>query len=115
MFRLESLRILFALAAIYGMTAHLIDASNAFVGSTLDKPNYLELFDGVEDYEPEARNGAVVLELLKSLYGLRQSANLWHSNIKDHIIKIGFEQSNADPSIFLNKRGMMIALMLTTS
>src|SRR5699024_114899 len=35
-FRLDSLRILIAIAARSGMVAHLLDASNAFVGSNPD-------------------------------------------------------------------------------
>uniref|UniRef100_A0A093XC52 Retrovirus-related Pol polyprotein from transposon TNT 1-94 n=1 Tax=Talaromyces marneffei PM1 TaxID=1077442 RepID=A0A093XC52_TALMA len=45
--RLESLRVLFAIAAIYGLTAHLLDATNAFVGSKLDKQIYMEVPKGL--------------------------------------------------------------------
>ena len=34
--RLETLRTLFAIAAVYGLKGHLLDADNAFVGSNLD-------------------------------------------------------------------------------
>ena len=39
--RLESLRILFAIAASYGLVAHLLDATNAYVGSKIDKQIYM--------------------------------------------------------------------------
>ena len=108
-FRLDSLRILIALAARYGLLAHMLDASNAFVGSDLDKPNCMEIPEGLQDFDPDATEG-MVLELRKSLYGLRQSANLWHRKITNFLMKIGFRPTTADPSVFINNRGLIIAL-----
>ena len=38
---------LMSVAAQYGLVAHMLDGSNAFVGSKLDKPNYIEIPEGV--------------------------------------------------------------------
>lgn len=108
-FRLDSLRILVAIAARYGMIAHLLDATNAFVGSDLDKPNCMEIPEGLQDFDPDAKGG-MVLELKKSLYGLRQSANLWHRKISCFLQKIGFRPITADPSVFINGRGLIAAV-----
>ena len=110
--RLESLRILFAIAAIYGLTAHLLDATNAFVGSRVDKQIYMEIPKGLDDHKlgPSPSDPNMVCELLQSLYGLRQSANLWNHKIKDHVATIGFRPSTADYSVFTNDRGIIIAL-----
>jgi hypothetical protein len=51
-----------------------------------------------------------ICELLQSLYGLRQSANLWNHKVKDFVTSIGFTVLTADPSIFMNQRGIIIAL-----
>jgi hypothetical protein len=107
--RLESLRILLAIAAMYGLIAHLLDATNAFVGSKLDKQIYMEVPEGLpKNLQPSDPND--VCELLQSLYGLRQSANLWNHKVKDFVTSIGFTPSTADSSIFINKRGILIAL-----
>ena len=90
-----------ALAARYGLLAHMLDVSNAFISSDLDKPNCMEIPEGLQDFDPEARVG-MILELRKSLYGLRQSANLWHQKITSFLMKIGFRLTTADPSIFIN-------------
>ena len=108
-FRLDSLRILIALAARYGLLAHMLDASNAFVGLDLDKPNCMEIPEGLQDFDPEAREG-MILELRKSLYGLHQSANLWHRKITSFLKQIGFQLTTADLSVFINNRGLIIAL-----
>lgn len=109
-FRLESLRILIAIAVQYGMAAHLLDAQNAFVGSDLDKPNCMEIPQGLQDFDPDASPNGMVLELRKSLYGLRQSAYLWHQKITAILKKIGFAPITADPSVFINGRGLIVAI-----
>lgn len=91
------------------MIAHLLDATNAFVGSDLDKPNCMEIPEGLQDFDPDAKGG-MVLELKKSLYGLRQSANLWHRKISRFLQKIGFRPITADPSVFINGRGLIAAV-----
>ena len=103
--RLESLRILFALAAMYGLTAHLLDATNAYVGSQIDKQIFMEIPEGVEPDEP-----GQVCELLRSLYGLKQSAHLWQQKVKKFVTSKGFRQSTADPGVFINDRGIIIAV-----
>jgi hypothetical protein len=105
--RLESLRILFALAAHYGLTAHLLDATNAYVGSKIDKQIYMEIPEGVD---PNSHDPDDVCEILQSLYGLRQSAYLWNQKVKEFVTSIGFRQSTADPGVFINDRGVIIAL-----
>jgi hypothetical protein len=105
--RLESLRILFALAATHGLKAHLLDATNAYVGSKIDKQIYMEIPEGVD---PKSHNSNDVCEILQSLYGLRQSAYLWNQKVKKYVTSIGFRQSTADPGVFINDRGVIIAL-----
>src|SRR5699024_8035713 len=110
-FRLDSLRILLAIAVEFGLVVHLLDAKNAFVGSDLDKPNCMEIPEGLQDFDPEATStGSLVVELKKSLYGLRQSANLWHRKISNFLRKQGFKSTTADPSVFINARGLIIAV-----
>jgi hypothetical protein len=58
---LESLRILFTLAATYGLKAHLLDTTNAYVGSKIDKQIYMEIPEGVD---PDSYNQGDVCEIL---------------------------------------------------
>jgi len=52
----------------------------------------------------------MVLELKKSLYGLRQSANLWHRKISSFLKKLGFKLITADSSVFINRQGLIIVV-----
>ena len=51
-----------------------------------------------------------IYKLLQSLYELGQSANLWNHKVKNFVTSIGFTVSTTDPSIFINQRGIIIAL-----
>ena len=97
------------MAARYGFLAHMLNVSNAFVGLDLDKPNCMEILEGLQDFDPEVREG-MILELRKSLYRLCQSVNLWHRKITNFLKQIGFQPTIADPSIFINNQGLIIAL-----
>lgn len=99
-----------AIAAQFGMVAHLVDGTNAFVGSALDRPNYIAKFEGLEDFDSETADTDCVLELLSSLYGLCQSAYLWHRKCRELLNKISFQKSTADSSLFTNARGVIIAV-----
>ena len=101
---LESLRVLFTLAATYGLIAHLMDATNAYVGSQIDKRIIMSVPQGVEALPDH------VCEILQSLYGLKQSGRLWHQKISQFITSMGFKATSADPSVFIDKRGTIIAL-----
>ena len=68
----------------------MLDASNAFVGLDLDKPNCMEIPERLQDFNPDMTEG-MVLELRKSLYGLCQSVNLWYQKITNFLMKIGFK------------------------
>jgi hypothetical protein len=102
--RFDSLRVLLALAAKFGWIIHMMDAQNAYLNSELDKEIYMEVPEGVDHLPGQ------VCELLKSLYGLKQSANLWNKKITKTLRSLGFEQTLADASVFIHPRGIIIAL-----
>jgi hypothetical protein len=47
------------------------------------------------------RDGSLILDLNKALYGLGESAKLWYDNIRERLILTGFTASCKDPCIFV--------------
>jgi hypothetical protein len=45
-----------------------------------------------------------VCHLNKSLYGLKQAPRAWYSRFADHLLRVGFVGSRADPSLFIYTR-----------
>jgi hypothetical protein len=92
--RMESFRILLALAAMRDLDIHQMDISNAFVNADCDKPIAMRLpsIDG--------KPGAIV-RLNKSLYGLKQAGRLWNHHLHKTLIRMGFEQNEFDTTVYL--------------
>ena len=52
-------------------------------------------------YEQFDENGVpLVMRLLKSLYGLRQSPTNWWNTIDTHVVEIGFKSLKSDPFFY---------------
>jgi Reverse transcriptase (RNA-dependent DNA polymerase) len=51
-----------------------------------------------EGYEKRGK----VIKLKKTLYGLRQSAFLWHEHLRGTLAKLGFKSAKSDVCLFLN-------------
>ena len=67
------LRLVLAITVHHGMQLSSMDALPAFLNSVIDKPVYVEQFQGfVDSVHPDW-----VYFLLKGLYGLKQSPLLW--------------------------------------
>ena len=78
-----------SLTARLGFISHLLDAANTFVGLDLDKSNYIEISEGLQDFNSDIKED-VILKLIRSLYRLYQSVNLWYRKITSFLKKIRF-------------------------
>ena len=97
--RIESARVLFAIAAFYGLHILQIDAKTAFLNGDSDLELYLEQPEGFIDKRHPNR----VLRLRKSLYGLKQAPRIWYLLLYKHIIALGFKVCETDHSIYISK------------
>ena len=68
--------------------------------SDLKSTSRFSCSEGVKPDEP-----GQVCELLRSLYGLKQSAHLWQQKVEKFVTSKGFRP---DPGVFINDRGIII-------
>lgn len=101
--QISSIRLLLALGFSKGWDSRQLDAKQAFLISELKESEQMLMepppgADFDNDY---------LFLLLRSLYGLRQSAHHWHKEIKGTLIKHGFTCLVADQGIYVryNKNG----------
>ena len=92
--RYTSLRIVLAIAIIKGFEIRQIDVTTAYLYGKIDEELYMEQPEGYNDKSDQ------VCRLIKSLYGLKQSALVWHRTLKGKLAELGFKESTADSSIF---------------
>jgi hypothetical protein len=95
--RLDSIRLLLAVAAAFDLEIHQIDIKTAFLHGKLEEEIYMEQPEGYV----EKGNGHKVCLLLRSLYGLKQSARQWYKHLRASMKTWGFSESIAgDVAIF---------------
>ena len=92
--RYESIRIVLALSAHFGLLIHQMDVSTAFLNGTLDEEIYMRIPDGID-----APHG-LVCKLNKSLYGLKQAPLCWNKAINMVLLSAGFCRSTNEFGIY---------------
>jgi Reverse transcriptase (RNA-dependent DNA polymerase) len=91
-----TIRAILALAAIEDMEIEAIDIGNAFLNGDIDADIYIEHPEGF----PQGPAGTV-LKLLKGLYGLKQSPQIWHKKLHSVLSGMGFVKVKCEVSIWV--------------
>lgn len=90
----KSWHFLMALAAEWNYTVSTMDVANAFLHGYLKEEIFMEMPQGFEKED-------FVCKLLKSLYGLKQAANVWFEElVKILTEKMGYKQLISDSVMF---------------
>ena len=93
-FRLLLIKALCSLLLIFH-----IDIKGAFLHAQLKEVIYMQLPPGTEF---TMNDEIVVVQLLKSLYGLKQAGREWYLVLSTILISLGFLQSAVDPCLFVH-------------
>jgi hypothetical protein len=86
--RLESVRLLLALAASAGWDVHHMDVKSTFLNGELEEEVYVQQPPGFAATGKEH----LVLRLAKALYGLKQAPRAWNTKLDACLVKLGFAQ-----------------------
>jgi hypothetical protein len=95
--RYETLRYLFTYALQNDLDIDVTDINTAFLYAELNEEVYMRLPEGCDDLSNN------VVKLGKAIYGTKQAANNWNSTLKLKLIKANFDQSQADPCLYIKK------------
>jgi hypothetical protein len=101
MARMESVRLLVALAACESWEVHHMDVKSAFLNGELREEVYVTQPAGfvVEGMQHK------VLRLKKALYGLRQAPRAWNAKLNDSLLSLGFQKSAAELGVYTRGTG----------
>ncbi|XP_073364593.1 retrovirus-related Pol polyprotein from transposon TNT 1-94 [Aegilops tauschii subsp. strangulata] len=99
--RMESVRLLLALAAQEGWRVHHMDVKSAFLNGDLKEEVYVHQPPGFAIPGQEGK----VLRLRKALYGLRQAPRAWNAKLDSTLKKMGFEQSPHEAAVYRRGSG----------
>ncbi|SGY26808.1 BQ5605_C018g08798 [Microbotryum silenes-dioicae] len=96
--KFTSIRALLALAAAHGYHVHQADIDKAYLHGKLDTPLYIRVPDGI--YMP-----GKVLQLHRSLYGLRQAGCIWNDEIDSALSALGYVATESDHCVYIRTTG----------
>jgi hypothetical protein len=97
--RLESVRLLIAMAAQYAWKIHQMDVKSAFLNGDLTEEVYVSQPPG---YEVDGQ-ASKVYKLKKALYGLRQAPRAWNSKLDKTLSDLAFERCPSEAGLYRKK------------
>ena len=97
--RLESIRILLAIASHLNFKLYQMDVKSTFLNGMLQEEVYVEQPKGfVDPYRPDD-----VYKLKRVLYGLKQTPRVWYDRLTAYLTEHGFKRGSADTTLFKRK------------
>jgi Reverse transcriptase (RNA-dependent DNA polymerase) len=99
--RIESVRLVLALAAQLKATVFQLDVKSAFLNGDLTREVYIDQPPGFEKKGKENQ----VYRLLKALYGLKQAPRAWYIKIDGFFENCGFSKNMSEPNLFIKDEG----------
>jgi hypothetical protein len=103
-----TIRTVLSIAVSQGWTLRQLDVQNAFLHGILEEEVYMRQPLG---YENRMKPG-YICNLDKAIYGLKQAPRAWYSRLSEKLIKLGFQASKADTSLFFYDKGCVTIFLL---
>ena len=104
--RIETVRLLIALAAQKGWQVHHMDVKSAFLNGDLSEEVYVQ-----QPPRFVVKNGSgKVIKLKKALYGLRQAPRAWNARLDEELLKLGFVRNPLEHDVYRrsDKTGLLL-------
>ncbi|WJZ95257.1 hypothetical protein VitviT2T_014041 [Vitis vinifera] len=95
--RINSIRMVLAIAALRNLEIHQMDVKTAFLNGDLDEEIYMEQPEGFSAPGQEKK----VCKLVKSLYGLKQAPKQWHEKFGNVMLSHGFKINECDKCVYV--------------
>ena len=104
--KLDTIRMLLALAAQKGWKIYQLDVKSTFLNGYLEEEIFVEQLKGFAIKDKEDK----VYQLKNALYGLNQAPRSWYNMINVHLLGLGFKKVKVNPHFMLEK--LMLAYLL---
>jgi hypothetical protein len=99
--RMESVRVILAVATHQGWAIHHMDVKSAFLNGNLSKEVYVVQPPGFSVAGHEKK----VLRLHKALYGLKQAPRAWNAKLDHSLGQLGFVRSSCEHGLYTRGAG----------
>lgn len=105
--RLDTVRLLLALAAQNSWKVFHLDVKSAFLNGVLHEEIFIEQPEGFVSKGNEDK----VYLLKKALYGLKQASREWYSKMDDYLMSLGFQKSQSELTLYVKHEGTNILVI----
>ena len=107
--RLQSIRMVLAIAAELNLEVGQLDVKTAFLYADIKEEVYVKTAPG---FETTKKDGVqLVMKLGKSLYGLAQSPQNWWKTIDPKLIEIGFVPLKSDSCVYIYNHNNTVVII----
>jgi len=103
--KLTTIRLLLSIAAILDLEIHQMDVKTAFLNGTLSEEIYMTIPDGINI------TGNKLCQLIRSLYGLKQSSRCWYQKLSTFLTDQGFTRIQSDYAVFVKRTGISLIII----
>ncbi|GJW52222.1 ribonuclease H-like domain, reverse transcriptase, RNA-dependent DNA polymerase [Tanacetum coccineum] len=97
--RIETVRLILALAAYHGWQVHHLDVKSAFLHGDLKEEVYVTQPEGFI----QQGNSGKVYKLTKALYGLRQAPRAWNVKLDQTLKSLDFKKCNLEQAVYTKR------------
>ncbi|PWA38442.1 gag-pol polyprotein [Artemisia annua] len=97
--RIETVRLILALAAYHGWQVHHLDVKSAFLHGELKEEVYVTQPEGFI----QQGNLGKVYKLTKALYGLRQAPRAWNVKLDQTLKSLDFKKCNLEQAVYTKR------------
>ncbi|GKA15002.1 zinc finger, CCHC-type containing protein [Tanacetum coccineum] len=97
--RIETVRLILALAAYHGWQVHHLDVKSAFLHGELKEEVYVTQPEGFV----QQGNSGKVYKLTKALYGLRQAPRAWNVKLDQTLKLLNFKKCNLEQAVYTRR------------
>ncbi|GJZ80177.1 zinc finger, CCHC-type containing protein [Tanacetum coccineum] len=98
--RIETVRVILALAGSSGWWVHHLDVKSAFLNGRLEEEVYVMQPEGFE----KRNEASKVYKLSKALYGLKQAPRAWNACLDKYLKSLGFTRCYQEYSVYTRKK-----------
>ena len=93
---IRNFRVLVAIANYFNLELRQYDVPTAFLNAKLDRKLYAKVPEGVQHMESD------ILEVLRALYGLKESPLLWYKELKAALLGFGLKDVPGFTCLYIN-------------
>ena len=110
--RFATFRLFFAYVAALRLITASFDVKTAYLNAELEEEVYVKPLPVFPDETPDPEHVGKVFRLQRALYGLRQAGREWFLKFSRTMKELGFEQSPADPGIYIKHKDGLLDIIL---